>query len=637
MLGLSVAGAGATDPMSWIDSVVPPLRPGFDGDLDKLPGGRSWGKVAEVLEEQLFQPAGINASSFPFLPQVSRVNVTMSDGTPIYTIVVNPYPYTKRKGACLVRSPYGPRASQNLALLYLLQNGFAAVMQEDRGTWSSGGVYDMWRGSGNDSKDTMVWIARQPWSDGQVYSIGGSADGIAGTMEMISDPPQLKGEWLIWTTGNGHRFVYPGGAFREDLMVGYMDGLAGRTHNSSRHTVIPEVERYESFGPWWYDLTVCGNLSDPAAAPGCRYSNVKWPIVESVGWWDIFQRTQLDSWRGIRAYSDAQVRDSHVLVVGPLGHCIGGTAATSKVETLLLQAEEAKGLVVAAELAHEFFAGNLSGRARRRVGRVNLFVMGAFGGLPGLAPGNFWTSLDDWPTPTPRSLYLRAGGLLSQELSPEAGSAGYLYDPAHPAPMLGGNNLPGSSGVVACGSANQLARENRSDVTVFDSAPLTEDLPVVGAVSARLFVSSSAADTDFVVTLSDLSPGKTRSMLLRYQISRMRWRESASVKSPPLVAGKIYQVDLLLDSTAYIFPKGHSVRIAVSSAASPYYNPTSNTGANDMLDKVTPVVARNVVHFGPQHGSHVSLPVVTLGQIPRNKRFAPPLSLDMQQDTTVFV
>jgi hypothetical protein len=602
---------------SWIDSVIPPLHAGVNS---ALPGAPSWNKVAETFQD-MHSSWGINAYSLPFMPQQSYVNVTMSDGVPLYTIVVNPFPYTKRKGTCLVRSPYGTKASQNLALIYLVLNGFAAVMQEDRGTWTSGGVYDMWREGAQDGKETMAWIEKQPWSNGEVYSIGGSADGIAGTVEMITHPSQLRGEWLIWTTGNGHHFVYPGGAFRMDLMVGYMDGLAGVTHGASKDLVIPDVEHNEAFGPWWDNLTVCGNLSEPAVSPGCRYTNVKWPVVQSVGWWDIFQRTQLDSWEGIRTYSDLAVRDQHVLFVGPLGHCIGGTSGTANVETALLQAEEAWGLVVAAEVAHEFFAGNVNGKARQRIGRVNLFVMGPFDGL--ILTGNFWTSFEDWPTPTPRHLYLNAGGLLTADPAPIAGSVSFSYDPAHPAPMLGGNNLPGSSGVVACGSADQLSRDNRSDVLVFDSAPLSEDLPVVGTVRASLFVSSSAKDTDFVITVSDLSRGKRKAMLVRYQMQRMRWRDSPTIQNAPLVAGQVYQIDLNLDSTAYIFPKGHSVRVTVSSSAAPYYNPTSNTGVNDMVKKSTAVVAKNTVFCAAEHPSHVTLPIVSMDQIPKNDNFKP--------------
>jgi len=323
----------------------------------------------------------------------------------------------------------------------------------------------------------------------------------------------------------------------------------------------------------------------------------------------------------LRTYSDPAVRDQHVLIVGPYGHCIAGESGTAEPETLLLQVEEAWGLIVAAEVAHEFFNGDTNGKARQRIGRINLFVMGPFDGL--MTTGNFWTSFDEWPTPSATSFYLNEGGALSEQPPTGSGSVEYTYKPSDPAPMLGGNNLPGSSGVKACGSADQLSRDNRSDVMVFDSAPLSEDFPVVGTVRARLFVSSSANDTDFVVTLSDVSKGKSKAMLVRYQMQRMRWRESSITRSAPLEPSQVYQIDLNLDNTAYIFPKGHSVRVTVSSSANPYYNPTSNTGVNDLVEKATAVEAQNKVFIAAQYPSHLTLPVVSMDQIPKNAHFNP--------------
>lgn len=92
--------------------------------------------------------------------------------------------------------------------------------------------------------------------------------------------------------------------------------------------------------------------------------------------------------------------------------------------------------------------------------------------------------------------------------------------------MKGGNNLPIVGHIFECGSVDQSKREQRDDVVVFDSGVLSDDLPVVGQIFATLFVSSSAKDTDFVVTISDLGPRK--SMLVRYGALRMRWREGGA-------------------------------------------------------------------------------------------------------------
>lgn len=267
-----------------------------------------------------------------------------------------------------------------------------------------------------------------------------------------------------------------------------------------------------------------------------------------------------------------------------------------------------------------------TGPLRNRIGRVNLFIMGGFtadlplGPATG-APGNYWTSLDDLPTPTMRDFFLQNNAALGDSAPDASSSETFTYDPNDPAPSAGGNNLPAIGKIHYCGSADQVSREGRDDVLVFDSEPLSEDLPLVGMVSATLYVSSSVADTDFFVTLDDLNKDKSKSMLIRYGIQRMRWRESEADKSAPMTEGQVYEVKIRMDATGYIVPKGHMLRFSVSSSSAPYYHPNSNTGENDLVKKVEPIVAQNTVHFAPDYPSRVTLPVVKASDIPENPSF----------------
>jgi hypothetical protein len=685
---------------NWREHLVPSFEADHVGSSEsawEAPGAESFKKVTEALQ-QLEANNNITEdllTTLPGLPRVSTFNMTMSDGIQIWTRVVNPWPWNSKKPACLVRSPYGSMATQNLALIFLVLNGHAAVMQETRGTWRSGGVFDMWRGSFMDASDTFNWISNQSWSSGEVYSMGASADGIDAIEEAIGQPKQLHGEWLIWTTGNGHHFAYPGGAYRKDLMLGYFGSLRSVTRGASTQLVLPATEQNEAMGPWWYNLTACGNQSDPSVLPGCRYGHVKWPILLSAGWWDLFHHTMVDAWFGLRADGDPSFRDDHVLIVGPLGHDIAGNLDLSVLEKTVLMKATVDSLILGGELTSEFWKWNkcsdewaidntckcqgrvrigkgdtwseaklvrgrikcdthhfhdplhgvakecqcqqATGKLRQRIGRVNLFIMGSFGVEIPAGHANYWTSLDDFPVATAKPLYLSGSAALSNSPPEKSGSSSYQYDPSRPAPMIGGTNLPAIGTIHFCGPANQLPRENRSDVVFFDSAPLPADLPIVGAVSATVFVSSTAEDTDFFVTVSDLHVDGTKSMMVRYGMQRMRWRESEITKSAPMVAGTVYQAKINMGYTAYIFPKGHRIRVSVSSAANPYYVPTSNTGKNDMTMKVDPVVAQNAVYFAPDHPSRVILPVVSMKDIPKNPDFnaVGPFTMKSTEETVV--
>jgi predicted acyl esterase len=576
-----------------------------------IPGsqaGSTWEKLAGMLDK--------DHGRFHGIPDVFRTQVRMSDGVDVSTSVINPTPYKAKKAAVLCRSPYG-HASNWLATLFVNSN-FVAVMQDDRGTLTSGGTFDLFRMANDDGVKTMEWIISQPWSNGVVYSVGISADGMGEIAMVLKQPKMLKGQWWGWTTGNGHAFVYPHGMYRQDLLEGYMHAMDLFTRGASVSNIIPAVRHHESWSPWWYNITDC------RAPTPCHFANVNFPVVSTAGWWDIFSQVQLDDFVGIRTQSHPDVRDKHVLIIDPLGHCAADPLAD--VSNPFLFKETAKALQVSADLASEFFKGEFNGSVRSTLKRLNFFVMRDFANP---FDQGWWTSLDKWPAHRAWVLHLHHKGALDPVANKESSSVSYSYDPSNPTPMTGGGNIP----IVCrtggnCGSADQLEREGRSDVLTFDSDELKSDLAVVGRVHARLFVSSSANDTDFVVTISDLSPGIwgtsfwSKSMLVRNGALRMRWREGTSNQSSPMQPSQIYEANIDLTTVAYVFPKGHRIRIAVSSAATPYYSPNYNTGKFDFGDaKKHSVIARNTIHTSPQHPSAITLPVVSVHDIPKNDRF----------------
>lgn len=585
---------------------------------DEYPGSAQlWERMSEILLHYKSQRGICNEVANTSLPSITAHHLRMPDGVHLWTIVINPSPLERKKGAVLCRSPYGP-TSQHLSDIFVVSNGYAAVLQDDRGTWRSSGEFNMWQTSGEDALETMSWITRQDWSNGQVYTVGASADGISSATVIMLDPPMLRSQWFIWMTTQGHHFVYPGGAYRVDMIENYMRMLDITTGGASSR-VISEVRHHEPWSPWWYNLTGCRNLSQPQL-PQCHFQQVRWPIIMNVGWWDLFQVSALETWDGVRWDSDISVRDSHVLFVGPLGHCILGSPLHPE-----FFAGETAGLVAAAELATEFFSGNVSGHARSKLARINLYVMGT---AAGARAGNYWTSLDEFPTSSGTTWYLAAKRRLVQ--SPEAvpSSASFVYDPKDPAPMLGGNNLPGIGSISTCGTADMAARNRRSDVLVFTSDKLSEDVAIVGGISVRLFVESSAVDTDFFVTIEDVRPRwllrPEQSWLVRYGVLRMRWRELDTREAAPLDPGRVYEVVVRCGNSAYVLQRGHKLRVTVSSAAAPYVNPTSNTGKFELIEPVDPVKAVNTVHMGSSRLSAVTLPVVDLASIPRNRHFDSP-------------
>jgi putative CocE/NonD family hydrolase len=101
--------------------------------------------------------------------------------------------------------------------------------------------------------------------------------------------------------------------------------------------------------------------------------------------------------------------------------------------------------------------------------------------------------------------------------------------------------------------------ESRNDVLCYTSEPLENSLAAVGNIRCKIFASSSAADTDFTAKLVDVYPDG-RAMSVCDGIVRARYRDgktSVSLMSP----GEIYGFDIDLWYTAYVFKRGHSLRL----------------------------------------------------------------------------
>lgn len=139
------------------------------------------------------------------------------------------------------------------------------------------------------------------------------------------------------------------------------------------------------------------------------------------------------------------------------------------------------------------------------------------------------------------------------------------------------------------------------------SEPFDAATEMTGPVSAVLYVSSSARDTDFTVKILDVLPDGT-AFNLQEGIRRARYRDGypAPVFMEP---GGIYRVEVDLQATSNVFLPGHRVRVEVSSSNFPRFDRNMNTGGVNWEESAW-VVATNTVHHSSRFPSHVLLPLV---------------------------
>ncbi len=136
----------------------------------------------------------------------------------------------------------------------------------------------------------------------------------------------------------------------------------------------------------------------------------------------------------------------------------------------------------------------------------------------------------------------------------------------------------------------------------FDSDILTESRDILGAPKVRVRLSSDQPEAQIIVRLCDLRPDGS-SAFVSIGLLNLQFRDGFDVVKP-LKTGEEYEVEVVLDQTAYHVPAGHRLRVAISSSYWPYCWPEGKaamlTLAGGALDlPCRPLRAGNEVEFAP--------------------------------------
>jgi hypothetical protein len=247
---------------------------------------------------------------------------------------------------------------------------------------------------------------------------------------------------------------------------------------------------------------------------------------------------------------------------------------------------------------NHFLKGEDNGAEKAPV--VRWYVMGA-GGEPG-APGNVWREGKDWPPPSRETSYfLHADGALDP-VSPSAAhsSTSYASDPLQPMslPFAG---FPGAK--------DARPFEEQSEVRTWTTDPLREPVEWTGEVTAEVFVSSTAKDTDFILRVSDVYPDGRSILLMDYPM-RARYRDGFE-RQRLLTPGEPARLAWHIGFTSIIFNKGHRIRVTIASTGAPFYEPNNQTGGSQTVDWMkTTQPAINTIWHDKVRPSRIIAPVV---------------------------
>ncbi len=566
------------------------------------------------------------------------VPATMRDGTVLRADVFRPQS-ADPVPVILMRTQYGKTGAQVQPSRYQSPDWFAShcylvVVQDVRGTGTSGGTFEEYAHDRDDGYDSVEWAAALPGSNGKVGMYGSSYVGATQWLAAVTAPPHLVTIVPSNTAADYYDgWTYQGGEFRLAFILPWSMYLAEDAASNRHDDVVvrelkaaqTETGRWMAFRP--YDRLPPLRPGDPAVAPWYfqwiqhstrddfwkqwsirdHYDSVRVPVLNMAGWYDAFLDGSIGNFAGMASTAGTpEARRHQRLVIGPWDHLAWGRTGSTPAPMLKDIGAVADSPVNELTLAwyDHFLKGVDNGVSTDP--RVDYFLMGA----------NRWKTSHTWPLPDTRwtRYYLggkggiggRKGTLSTATPSGPQDPDRYIYDPANPVPSIGGHSCC-SAETGPIGPYDQTPTEQRSDVLVYSSDPLTADTEVTGPVTVDLWASSSAVDTDFTAKLLVVKPDG-EAINLNNGILRAAFRDSLSNPSP-IEPGRPYQYKIAIWPTSYLFSAGDRIRVEISSSDYPQFAPNPNTGAPFGHDVEMRPATQTILHDA-EHPSDIVIPVI---------------------------
>ncbi len=531
-----------------------------------------------------------------------EVKVPMRDGIRLAANVVRPNGGGKFP-VVVSYWPYGKDPNP-----YFAARGYVTVFAEGRGTGTSEGVMRDYfdAQSYRDGYDLVEWAARQPWSTGAVGMWGISYGAINATRVAALKPPHLKAisvnsayanffgdHWYPGGVRSNHPYVWHGAS---NVLATMLRGPVYDDGNGGKYVDLEIWKRHQAengwqgfFQPQWEHPTYDAYWQEKDLRS--KYADFAIPTLQFGNYFDHARNHD-------EAYQNYQIlkakRVPQKLVVGPWTH--GGFGPSHVVDFQL---------TTLAWFDH-FLKGVDNGIDREPP--VTVFVM----------RDNRWRAEEDWPIArtVPTRFYLSSAGNLTPTAptsEPELTPRRFTYHP-----WVGSAAGPYGTWFDADYTDFLVQPDQRVDEAeslTFTTEALTEDTEVTGMAEITFFATSSAANTDFTIKLSDVLLDGKSELVTRGWINSSYRESNVNPRRPtdwkvvaptPIMAGKVYRYQVTLQNISYQFKRGHRIRVTLASSDWPSNWPNPNP-------------ARNEIRFESPDGnetSHLTLPVVPVRATP---------------------
>ena len=566
--------------------------------------------------------------------------IPMRDGVHLFTSVYVPKDSSRAYPFLIDRTPYsvGPYGVDQYRNRLgpspdFDKSGYIFVFQDVRGRYMSEGTFVEMRPHIDDKKsdkdvddssdlhDTIDWLLKNvPNNNGNAGIWGISYPGFFTSASIIDSHPALKAASPQAPMTNLFMGddAYHGGAFMLDANFGFYaffkpqdnpqlppktsvpfdygtnDGYdfylkVGPIANLSkllqgRSALFDDQMRHDTFDDYWKARDLAPHMK-----------NIHCAVLTVGGWFDA--EDLQGPFTTFHSIDKNNPGTFNALVVGPWVH--GGWARYDGEHLGRAEFFSNTGDFYRKNILFPFFEHYLKGTADAKLPKAYVFETGT----------NVWRRYSAWPPKDAltRTLYLQPNGALSFD-PPASDSSSfdeYISDPAKPVPFVNyaAKDVPQEYMV-----SDQRFADSRTDVLVYSTPVLQEDVTIVGPLSPKLFVSTTGTDSDWDVKLIDVYPtdypdskvdgqkpedrNKPRTdvgpptfamggyqQLVRGEPFRGKFRHSFE-KPEAFTPGKVEEVGFNMQDINHTFRRGHRIMVQIQSSWFPLTDRNPQTFVN---------------------------------------------------------
>ena len=453
---------------------------------------------------------------------------------------------------------------------YVAANGYACVRVDLRGSGDSDGVLtdEYTQQELDDGCDVIAWLAAQPWCSGRVGMIGISWGGFNGLQIAALRPPALGAVISLCSTDDRYAddIHHMGGC-----LLG--DNLSWASVMFSYNSLPPDpeivgerwremwFERLDGSG-LWLETWLRHQRRDAYWQHGSiaeNYGDIQCPVMAVSGWADGYSNAVFRLLANLKVPRKGLIgpwshKYPHIGVPGP---AIGFLQETVRWWDHWLK-DKPNG-VMDEPMLRVWMQDSVPPTTyyEHRPGR--------------------WVGETAWPSPNiePRRLVLTRNRLAADDTEVAE----------HPLPI----QSPLTTGLFAgkwCSYAAgpDLAHDQRQEdggALIFESDPLDRQLEILGAPEVELTLASSEPLAMVAVRLSDVARDQ-KVTRVTYGLLNLTHRTSRE-KPEHLAPGEVYRVRVRLNHISQVFPRGHRLRLALSTTYWPLAWPSPKSARLTVL------------------------------------------------------